>query len=308
MELAELAAVLSAGSRGMPMPGSQPNSLETGLGLEATRNPIAALYYQAERGDRVNQTLSPEAMQAMQAQRQQEFELERLKAIAAPLATITGNSNAAIPGAMGALGVPLDDNLFALEQLLGSVGERATAAERLGSAGQSAAAGGYELNDILSQLDFGPLGRTTPTSVQAAGVRAASGSGSSSGPKFTASGYIPGLGVQVGATSGEPFSMEQLEALTFQNRPNAGDAEPAPTGQAITAVPPDIVMRFNAVAPSLGVMPQSEIELSDYDAQGRPIYIQRVVGPSGRPDTLVTAYDSMGNLKTTLVSRMSGGG
>lgn len=304
MELAELAAILGASGRSTSLPGSQPNSLETGLGIEATRNPIAALYYQAERGDRVNQTLSPEAMRAIQLRQQQEYELERLKAIAGPAATIAGHSQAAVPGALSALGIPLNEELFGLEQMLNTLTTRSNVVGELGGAAQSAAAGGYDLNDILSQLDFGPVNRTTPTSVQVAQTNAAAPrSSGSDGTQFTYNTYTPG-GVQTQVRTSTPLSEDQLATLLNQPAVPGMEAPPATT----TNIPPNIMARFNRVGPSLDVRPTGNIEINGTDNQGRPIYVQRVVRPNGEPDYLVTGYGPDGNPRTSLLSRMSGGG
>lgn len=309
-ELGELAAVLAAAGNNSSQARAmqslfnpQPNSLETGLGLEATRNPIAALYYQAARNERMRgSAMSPQALQAVQAAQQRDFELQKLEAIAGPLATIAGHSPATIQGTMDTFGVPLNNKLFELEQVLNALDTRAGAASELGSAVQSSAAGGGDFNDILSQLDFNSIGRTTPTSVQSAAAGKADPT--YKGPKLGYTGYQNGVNVTLDDVPvGSGMTLDQArEHMGLGDPPTISGASGTPSPQT---PPPDVVATFNRVVPRHGYTPASDIQLLGNDAQGRPIFGQRVVR-GGQEDILVSAYDSMGQLRITPQSRTTG--
>ena len=308
-ELGELAAVLAAAGNNtsqakamQSMFNSQPNSMETGLALEATRNPIAALYYQAARNERMQgSAVSPQQLEAIKAAQQRDYELERLKATAGPLATVAGHSQAAIPGVLNTLGAPLNEELFALEQILNAQSTQASTANDLGSTVQSASAGGGDFNDILSQLGFDTLNRTTPTSVQSAA--AGRSEPKPTGPEISDVGYFDAKTRTVKYPPG--YIPSQEEADTNIGRPsiNIGDGT---DDQAPMAPPPEVIARHNRSTASWGFTPQGDIQFNGYDDRDEPVFIQRVVR-GGQSDVLVSTRNNSGEWVTTMQSRLGGG-
>ena len=310
-ELGELAAVLAAAGNNtsqakamQSMFNSQPNSMETGLALEATRNPIAALYYQAARNERMQgSAVSPQQLEAMQAAQQRDYELERLKATAGPLATVAGHSQAAIPGVLNTLGAPLNEELFALEQMLNAQSTQASTANDLGSTVQSASAGGGDFNDILSQLGFDTLNRTTPTSVQSAA--AGRTEPTYKGPKLTYDAYDNGVNVRLSdVPAGSGMTPDQArQQMGLGGTPTIGDGT---TGEANEAPPPEVIARHNRSTASWGFTPQGDVQFNGYDGRGEPVFIQRVVR-GGQSDVLVSTRNNSGEWVTTIQSRLGGG-
>lgn len=312
-ELGELAAVLAAAGNNtsqakamQSMFNPQPNSMETGLALEATRNPIAALYYQAARNERTQgSAVSPEQLQAIQVAQQRDHQLEVLKATAGPLATVAGHSQAAIPGVLDTLGAPLNEELFALEQMLNAQSTQASAASDLGSSVQSASAGGGNFNDILAQLGFDTLDRTTPTSVQSAA--AGRTEPTNKGPKLSFAGYGNSVNVNLDDV---PIDA----GMTPERARDIMGLGPAPTigdgggdgNEAAMVTPPEVIARHNRNVANWGFTPQGDIQFNGYDNRGEPVFVQRVTR-GGQQDILVSSRTNSGEWVTTLQSRTGGG-
>lgn len=316
-ELADLAAVLAASGNNssqtkalMGAMSPQPNSMETGLALEATRNPFAMPYYQVARNERMlGRAMSPEAMQAIQASQQRDYELQKLEAIAGPLATIAGHSPSTIQGTMQTFGVPMDNRLFELEQILSALETRAGAASELGSATQSAAAGGGDFNDIFEQLDFGRIGRTTPTSVQSAA--AGKTPPKYDGPTVRYDAYDNGMNISLSDVPvGSGMTVEGARAaMGLGNASTPGTASVIDNGDGSDAsipVPPEVIARVNRITATQGYTPRGDIQANGTDSRGEPIFIQRVVR-GGRDDVIMTTRNDAGQWVSMPLSRMQGG-
>lgn len=310
-DLGELAAVLAASGNNSSQARTlvnainpQPNSMETGLALEATRNPFAMPYYQAARLERTGNRMSPEAMQALQAAQARDHQLEVLKAIASPLATITGNSQAAIPGAMQVLGAPLDNDLFALEQLLATRSANADAVQSVGSGVQSAASGGGDFNDVLTQLGFDPLDRVTPTSVQSAA--AGRKPDDPVGPQITDVGYANAANRTVKYPPNYIPTLEEAAANLGRETLGFGDAsvtgsdtldDDGADNVPLPTVPGEVMARINAISARNGYSARGEVKFVGYDARGEPMFGQQVTR-GGLDDVIISSRNDAGQWVT----------
>lgn len=272
--------------------GQQPNEVEGALMRDAGANVFAAPYYQSARIQRERGAITPEQQAGLMQRVDQGQQTDHLATLMPLLQDLT-KERAAIPSIAGMAGVELERGMFdeqtALDQLTG----RAGAAQSIGSGAQSAASGGYDINDALSALSLPTMGRQDPTSVQTAKINAAASanrSNQNTGPKLSGTRYIDGTQVRVDDAS----NLDQINELL------GTEQQGTPAGTVDSPIEADVLQTHRSAMYGAGAIPtDSNISIVANTANGQPVYAQNVV-INGQRARVLTAPNSQGVYVSTI--------